>query len=122
MRAILCCLRRTFGVLALAAFCAGCKAHMMETRGDLRLARSGLEKPDRGGVIRYLANGPASFKTARRADAEKQMRKFCGGPFTITAEGPRSKFGAAMPVASKVSLGLDEYWYVAFDCPRTPAP
>lgn len=103
--------------LLLAAAVAGCKAHMMETRGDkIQLLKLGSEKPGRGGVIRYLITGPAAFKKARGADAAKQMRAFCSGDYAVTAEGPRSKFGAAMPVGPKASFETGEYWYVAFDC------
>lgn len=107
-------MKRMIGLLLLAALGSGCAAHMLETHGDA--VQLFGEKPRRGGTIRYLSNGPAAFKRARRADAEKQMRKFCSGGYTVTAEGPRSKFGAAMPVASKVSFEMDEYWYASFDC------
>ena len=110
-------MKRTLLLAALAAFVSGCAAHMMETHGDkVQLFKSGQEKPGRGGVIRYLTTGPAAFQKARRADAEKQMRAFCPGGYTITAEGPRSKFGASMPVGGKVSFEVDEYRYVAFEC------
>ena len=45
------------------------------------------------------------------------MRKFCSGDYKINAEGPRSKFGASMPIGDKVSFEVDQYWYVDFDCP-----
>lgn len=110
-------MKRTLLLLSLAVLAAGCKAHMMETRGDsIQLLRLGQEKPGRGGVIRYLVTGPAAFQRARRADAESQMKRFCAGAYTVTAEGPRSKFGAAMPIGSKASFEVDEYRYVAFDC------
>lgn len=102
--------------LLLALVLAGCKAHMLETRGDTVQLFGGPEKPGKGGVIRYLSNGPAAFKKARKADAERQMERFCSGAYTVTAEGPRSKFGAKMPTGPKVSFEMDEYWYVAFDC------
>jgi hypothetical protein len=90
---------------------------MLETRGDaVKLFDIGQPKPEKGGFIRWLANGPKSFRTARRADAEKQMRKFCGGDFTVLEEGPRSKFGSRAPVGSKATFEMDEYWYVAFGC------
>lgn len=104
-------------LIAAALLAAGCRAHMLETYGDsVQLIKTGREKPGRGGTIRWLANGPSAFKKARRADAEKQMGRFCSGPYSITAEGPRSKFGAAMPIGNKVSVELDEYWYAAFVC------
>lgn len=109
-------MKSTLPLLLAVAFLAGCKAHMLETRGDkLQLFKTGQEKPGKGGVIRFLANGPAAFKKARRADAESQMKRFCG-EYVVTAEGPRSKFGASMPVGAKASFELDEYWYIAFDC------
>lgn len=110
-------MKRTIFLALLAAVAAGCKAHMLETRGDkIQLLRTVAEKPGRGGVIRYLVTGPAAFKKARSADADAQMRKFCSGGYSVSAEGPRSKFGAAMPIGGKVSFEMDEYWYVAFDC------
>lgn len=110
-------MKRPILLLFMAAFGSGCVAHMMETHGDkVHLFKTGQEKPGRGGVIRYLSNGLSAMKRARRADAEKQMRSFCSGEYTITAEGPRSKFGAKMPIGGKVSVELDEYWYVAFEC------
>ena len=95
----------------------GCVAHMMETHGDtVHLFASSKTPKTKGGVIRYLNTGLTSFKEARRKDAEKQMQKFCGGPYKITREGPRSQFGADMPIGKSVSLEVDEYTYVAFEC------
>ena len=110
-------------VLALPLLLAACSAHMVGTHGDkVQLFKTGREKAGRGGVIRYLANGPSVFKRARRADAEKQMKSFCRGEYDVTAEGPRSKFGSAMPVGDKVSVEFDEYWYVAFECEAAAEP
>lgn len=110
-------MKRTILLLFLAAFGSGCVAHMLETHGDkVQLFKTGQEKPGRGGVIQYMSNGLGAMKRARRADAEKQMQKFCSGAYTITAEGPRSKFGATMPIGNKVSVEVDQYWYVAFEC------
>lgn len=104
-------------LVLIAASLSGCKAHMMETHGDrVQLFKTGQEKPGRGGTLRYLKNGPRAFSAARRADAEKQMSAFCSGAYTVTAEGPRSKFGAAMPTTDKVAFEVDEYQYVAFEC------
>lgn len=103
-------------LLLLLVSLSACKAHMLETRGDkLQLFKARNEKPGKGGVIRYLVTGPASFKKARKADAEKQMKGFCGGEYAVSAEGPRSKLGASVPIP-KASFELDEYWYVVFDC------
>ena len=110
-------MKNIIGFLVLAILCSGCAAHMMETHGDrIQLLKTGQEKPGKGGVIRYLNTGADSGKRARRADAEKQMQKFRGGLFTITAEGPRSKFGAAMPIGNSASFEVDQYTYVAFEC------
>ncbi len=109
-------------LLLAAALSAGCAAHMMETHGDkVSLFSLGQERPGRGGVIRYLRNGPAVMSNARRADAEKQMTKFCGGGYSVIEEGPRSKFGASMPIGGG-GLELDQYQYVRFECasPTTP--
>lgn len=108
-------------ILAAAVLSSGCVAHMMETHGDkVQLFTSGQEKSGRGGVIRYLVTGPGAFQRARRADAEKQMRGFCAGDFSVTAEGPRSKFGASMPIGGG-GLEVDQYRYVAFECaPSAP--
>jgi hypothetical protein len=110
-------MKKIIGFCLLAALCTGCAAHMMETRGDkIALFKSPNEKPGKGGVIRYLNTGFDSWKKARRADAERQMEHFCGGPYTITADGPRSKFGASMPIGSSVSFEVDQNTYIAFDC------
>lgn len=99
------------------ALLPGCTAHMMETHGDtIQLMKTGQEKPGKGGVLRYLNGGIPAWRNARRKNAEKQMQDFCKGPYQITAEGPRSKFGASMPIGNKVSLEVDEYTYVAFEC------
>ena len=96
----------------------GCQAHMMETYGDkIQLLHAPNEKPGKGGVIRYLNTGLPSWRTARRHDAMMQMQQFCGGRYTITDEGPRSKFGSSMPIGDKVSVEVDQYWYIAFTCP-----
>lgn len=114
-------MKRTLLLLLTASVMSGCVAHMLETHGDkVQLLSLGQQKPGRGGVLRYLSNGLGAMKRARRADAEKQMRKFCSGDYTITAEGPRSKFGAAMPLGNKVTVEMDEYWYVAFECEIQP--
>jgi hypothetical protein len=113
-------MKRTLPLL-LVLLVAACKAHMLETRGDkIQLFNLGKTQPGRGGVIRYLSTGPAAFKKARKADAAKQMRAFCSGDYAVTAEGPRSKFGAKMPIGPKASFEVDEYWYVAFDCAAKP--
>jgi len=116
-------MKRTILLFLAAALASGCVAHMMETHGDkVQLFKTGLEKPGRGGVLRYLNTGLESFRKARRADAEKQMRGFCSGDYTVTAEGPRSKFGAAMPIGNKASFEVDEYRYVAFECAAPASP
>ncbi len=92
---------------------------MMETHGDtLQIFKTGQEKPGKGGVIRYLNTGKKSWANARRKDADKQMQKFCGGTYRIVEEGPRSKFGADMPIGKSVSMEVDEYTYVRFVCEK----
>jgi hypothetical protein len=96
---------------------------MMETHGNtVHIFASQQEKPGRGGVIRYLNTGLQSWRKSRREDAEKQMQHYCSGPYHITAEGPRSKFGATMPIGNSVSFEVDQYWYIAFECDKQPAP
>lgn len=110
-------MKKYIPTVILGCFLTGCTAHMMETHGDtIQLFKTGQEKPGKGGVIRYLNTGMDAWKKARRADAEKQMQHFCGGPYQISAEGPRSKFGAAMPIGPHSSLEVDQYTYVAFEC------
>lgn len=110
-------MKRTILAALAAALVSGCAAHMMETHGDkVQLFDIGQPKRERGGVIRYLNTGLQAMRTARRADAEKQMKNFCSGPYSITEEGPRSKFGARMPIGNKASFEVDEYQYVAFEC------
>lgn len=110
-------MKKTIAAFLAAAFMTGCRAHMVETHGDqVQLFAAGQVQEGRGGVIRFLANGPGSFKRARRADAEKQMRKFCSDNYTVVEEGPRSKFGSSMPIGGKASFEMDEYWYIRFRC------
>jgi hypothetical protein len=112
-------MKNIIGCLLLAVLCLGCTAHMMETHGDkIQLFATGQEKPGRGGVIRYLNTGLPSWRQSRRADAEKQMQHFCSGSYRITAEGPRSKFGSAMPIGSSASLEVDQYTYITFECTK----
>jgi hypothetical protein len=112
-------MKQIIGLIFLAVFFTGCTAEMMETRGDkIILIHPPNEKPGKGGVIRYLNGGMTSWRNVRRANAEKQMEHFCGGPYTITAEGPRSKFGADMPIGKSVSFEVDQYTYIAFDCAK----
>ncbi len=116
-------MKRLIGFFLLGLLLSGCTAHMMETQGDtITLFKTGQEKPGKGGVIRYLNTGFSSWRNARRKNAEAQMQKFCGGPYQITAEGPRSQFGASMPIGSKASLEVDQYTYVAFECNPKPTP
>jgi hypothetical protein len=115
-------MKKTIGLIILAVFCTGCAAEMMEKHGDtITIFKTGHEKPGRGGVVRYLNTGFDSWKRARRGNAEKQMQQFCAGAYAITAEGPRSKFGASMPIGNSVSFEVDQYWYVAFECAKPPA-
>jgi hypothetical protein len=110
-------MKRTMLAAFAATLLSGCAAQMLETHGDkVRLLDIGQPKRERGGVLRYLNTGLQSMRKARRQDAEKQMRGFCSGPYSITEEGPRSKFGARMPIGAKASFELDEYQYVAFEC------
>ncbi len=110
-------MKKLKGWLVLGLLLSGCSAQMMETRGGhVSLFKAPGEKPGKGGVVRYLNTGMDSWKKARRSNAEKQMQQFCGGPYNITAEGPRSKFGASMPIGKSASLEVDQYTYVAFDC------
>lgn len=103
-------------LLLCAVLLAGCKAHMIELRGESpRLTSDGFRRDPKGGVIRWLANGPQAFRKARRADAEAQMRGYCGGDYAITAEGPRSKLGATVAIPS-AGVEFDQWWYAAFDC------
>lgn len=116
-------MKRMAIAVLLASGLWGCQAHMMETHGDsvslVDLAKG--VKPARGGVIRYLNTGRESWRKARRTNAESQMKQFCkGGPYTITAEGPRSQFGADMPIGKSVTVEVDEYWYIRFECPAKP--
>ena len=101
-------------VFVFTVLCTGCKAHMVETQGE-HIQLLG-KRPDKGGVIRYLNTGMESWKQARRADAEKQMGAFCGGPYKITDEGPRSQFGSEMPIGKTVTLEVDQYTYLRFKC------
>jgi hypothetical protein len=112
-------MKSILGLFLVSILFSGCRAHMMETHGnEVRLFKTGLEKPGRGGVIRFLNTGLDAWKKARRKDAGKQMAAYCGGPYTITAEGPRSQFGAAMPIGPGVSLEVDQYTYIAFECEK----
>jgi hypothetical protein len=95
---------------------------MMETYGDkVHLFAPRNEKLERGGVIRYLNTGLESWKRSRREDANKQMQHFCAGPYKIIDEGPRSKFGAEMPIGNSVSFEVDQYTYLSFECAKQPA-
>ena len=115
-------MNRAIPLLLSCFVLSSCAAHMLETHGDkIQLFKTGQEKPGKGGSIRWLANGPKFLKEGRRRNAEKQMRDFCGGDYAITAEGPRSKFGSAMPIpGGKATIELDEYWYAAFECAAKP--
>jgi len=116
-------MKKIIGFCLFAVLCTGCAAHMMETHGDtIQLLHAPGEKPGKGGVVRYLNTGMESWKQARRKDAEKQMQSFCKGPYAITAEGPRSQFGAAMPIGNSVSFEVDQYTYLSFECVKQSAP
>ncbi len=113
-------MKKRWGVLVVGVLLTGCAAEMMEKHGDtIQLFKTGQEKPGRGGVVRYLNGGLAAWRNARRANAEKQMQAFCKGLYHITAEGPRSKFGASMPIGASVSVEVDQYTYVAFECDKS---
>ena len=96
----------------------GCVAQMVETKGqDIQLFKP-KDQQTRGGVVRYLNTGLTTWKKMRRSDAEKQMQKFCEGAYRIVEEGPRSKFGASMPIGKGVTFETDEYTYVRFECEK----
>lgn len=112
-------MKNIIGYPLLAILFTGCAAHMMETHGDtVHLFAAPREKPGRGGVIRYLNTGLGAWRRARRSDADKQIRQFCSGPSRIIAEGPRSQFGAEMPIGKSVSFEVDQYWYLSFECEK----
>ncbi len=112
-------MKKIIPAFLFAVLCLGCRAHMMETQGDTVTLSSLRGKPqDKGGVIRYLNGGMASWRDARRKNAEKQMTQFCAGPWKIIAEGPRSKFGADMPIGKSASFEVDQYTYVKFECEK----
>lgn len=112
-------MKKYVGLAVLSAFVAGCKAHMIETHGaNLQLARRGLVQPPKGGAIKYLVTGSESMKKARKADAEKQMRSYCGGDYTVSAEGSRKEVGNAVPVGDKSSLDVGQFHYIAFECAK----
>jgi hypothetical protein len=109
---------RLFIVFSVLALC-GCTAEMVEKHGDsIQLLSHDPTHPPKGGVMKYLNTGKDSWRKARRADAEKQMERYCAGPYKITAEGPRSKFGSAMPIGNSVSVEVDQYTYIAFECEK----
>ena len=108
-------MKKLYALSFLLVLCAGCAAEMMETHGD-KIQLFGNHDKTRGGVIRYLNTGLEAAKKARRSDAEKQMKNFCHGAYKIIEEGPRSKFGASMPIGNKMSLEVDQYTYVRFEC------
>jgi hypothetical protein len=112
-------MNRFQGLLILTVVLNGCAAEMMETHGDkVTLLKVGDYKSGKGGVVRYLNTGLTSWKNARRSDAEKQMERFCKGPYKIVEEGPRSKFGSSMPTESHATLEVDQYTYIRYECPK----
>lgn len=112
-------MKKYLGLAVLSAFVAGCKAHMIETHGaNLQLTRGGLVQPPKGGAIKYLVTGPKSFQEARKSDAEKQMRSYCSGDYTVAAEGSRKDVGTSVPVGDKSSLDVGQFHYVAFECAK----
>ena len=112
-------MNKYLGFCLLAVLLSGCAAEMMETHGDkIYLLKPANLPPGKGGVVRYLNGGMSSWRDRRRANAEKQMQAFCKGPYKIVAEGPRSKFGADMPIGNNVSLEVDQYTYIRFECEK----
>jgi hypothetical protein len=113
-------MRKIHALAVLAALLAGCKAEMMEKRGDaMALFPSPTERPGRGGIIRYNNHGAQSWRDARRKDALKQMETFCQGDYTIVAEGPRSQFKLVSGIGFDP---LDPNRYIEFDCAKPAEP
>lgn len=64
-------------------------------------------EPTKGGRVRYINGGADYLIQKRRADAEKKMRDFCGGPYRITSESSDDREN---PFANLNN------WSVYFDC------
>lgn len=109
-------MRRLFPLLLVFSL-TGCGASMVSTRGDSQSPYAPTnERDSRGGTVKYLNEGIASVRKSRREDAYRQMHDFCNGAYKITAEGPKSEGGMAMPIGNAAYYGDSQYWYMSFEC------
>jgi hypothetical protein len=89
-------------LIFLAAVLCGC-AKMIYTSGDSDFRNGPMNAEARGGVVRYINQGP--WKRNHRQAAFDKMAARCGGPYKIVDESPRV-----------IGEDRDEYLEIKFLC------
>ena len=111
-------------LLALMAvpWVASCSARMVAAPGGGPPSPYGpVNQASRGGTVKYLNQGIAPVRNARREDAYRQMYNACGGYYRIDSEGPHSEGGRVVRDGSGgVDVESYEYWYIQFSCVAPP--
>lgn len=104
---------RLIGVI-MVLLLSGCSASMVTKRGPGNVNAPANE--GRGGTIRYLTDGYQSAVDARRRNAYKKMRKYCGGSYRLISESMRGTSGIASTVGSNTFYASSSYNYIEFEC------
>lgn len=100
-----------------ALLLAGCSADMVVGPGsDSRSVYGPVNQASQPGIIKYLNEGAASVRAARRENAYHQMYNACAGKYKIIQEGPKSEGGVVVPAGHAALFSESEYMYIEFEC------
>jgi len=82
--------------------------------GDgLRLVREG----DRSGVMLYLYKGTDGHMfTPKRGEAFRNIREFCGGPYTVVREGKTKGRQRVVEGVGGSDILVEDWWGIRFRC------
>lgn len=103
-------------ILTTILLLTSCSAKMVVKPGDTSNKYAPINEESRPGIIRYLNEGVASVKKARRDDAYRKMYEICSGKYKIVSEGAANKQQISTNAYSGVVSGNSEYIYIHFEC------
>jgi len=102
--------------LCVSVFLCGCSASMVYNPSTSVSQYAPINEKSRPGMVKYLNEGAAFVRQARRDAAYKQMYDSCGGKYSIVSEGVRAEGGVAVPMDTGVIYADSQYVYISFVC------